>query len=704
MGVVVLDWIFPQLVETQWVVRPSQPTATAAVISVGATSARGLSFDDALTALGVDNVQDAIVALYALIGATPPAPTPVLLSGALSGSSALAGALAVTRALSGQVAGSGALTAALTVEREGLSGSVIAAGLLTGSLEVTRALVGAVEGASAVVGALEVTRALSAALGGSGVVTGVLTVQRLLTGSVYGMGALTGDLTVEEAPGPSVTYLPSSPAPQLAYSTERLWEAYTGPILRGVRASDSATLDFPAGADGAIDMSGFEAFQGASAVTSDRWYEQAYVVNGGSVGVNDAVQTTAANRPRLRSANAMRGKQTITTGLQANGQVSANVCYPLPSVSNTRRSVTRMWVGSLIGGTFNSIGIWGIGTSADAFSNISLLYDTTGNRSPILTLDNAFQTGSSGPPTAQLAVFTYISSGTNRQLYINGQLAFSVAAATDIALTGGWIGRGSWSSSTNGPAEFGADLLWSSPLSDADRTAFESVLAQRFGITYAPFTKLVSYDGHSLIAGMNESGYFQNLQRQINNAWSGSLPRTPNYGVAGQTALQIYNRRAATATGAAASTYAKRAHVAMVATNSIQALASGSIVGGGTTIFNTDVLPYIQYMKTTGGFGSNVVMLTECPRTWTGTTTDVSQKEAERLVYNQLLKDNAAAEGYTVVDWGGLPEMTTGVPAGGNPNPPNPTNYGVSSGVHPNPAGYALCKALLQPVLEGMLA
>lgn len=203
----VLQWSpAPKRLTLQWLspvgelpaVRPDQPLPSVpVVIGVGPTSARGLSFDDTLTALGVDNVQDAIVALYALIGATPPAPAPVLLSGALGGSSALAGALSVTRALSGQVSGSGALTAALTVEREGLSGSVIAAGLLTGSLEVTKALVGAVEGASAVVGALEVTRPLSAALEASGVVAGSLTVERVLAGSIYGMGALTGALTVE---------------------------------------------------------------------------------------------------------------------------------------------------------------------------------------------------------------------------------------------------------------------------------------------------------------------------------------------------------------------------------------------------------------------------------------------------------------------------------------------------------------------------
>lgn len=184
-----LTWVFPELVETQWVLPPNRPTALAAVIGVGgASSAQALSFDDTLTALGVTNVQDAIVALYALLGSNPPVVTPVLLSGALMGSSALAGALSVTRALSGQANGSGVLMASLTVQREGLSGSVVAAGLMTGSIEVTRALIGAIEGTSAATGTLTVTRALS--------------------GTAYGMGAMTGALTVEA----SVATMANTPA------------------------------------------------------------------------------------------------------------------------------------------------------------------------------------------------------------------------------------------------------------------------------------------------------------------------------------------------------------------------------------------------------------------------------------------------------------------------------------------------------------
>lgn len=513
--------------------------------------------------------------------------------------------------------------------------------------------------------------------------------------------SVTGDLSIT---APEMPYLPTTPAPQFAYSTEKLWSSVTTPSLRAVRPSDGATMDFPFAANGSLDMSGYAAFAGSGDLTVSRWKDQAYVVNGGAAETNDAVQATAGNQPRLRAGNAMRGKQPISMGLQADGRIASDRCLSLPSVANTRCSTTRMWVGSLIGGTFNSIGIWGLGTGAGAADNLSLIYDTTSGKAAFYTLDSAFNSGIGGPPTAELAVFTYISGPSSRSMYINGQLVNTLATpATDIALTGGWIGRGSWSATSNGPAEFAADINWSTALSDADRIAFESVLASRFGITYAAYSKLIAYDGHSIIAGMNESGYFQNLPRQINENWSGLLPKTPNFGVAGQTALQIFNRRAATATAANAAGFGKKAHVVCMATNSVEALASGSIVGGGATIYSTYILPYIQYMQTNGGFGAGVIYLTDPPRAWTGSTTDIGQKEAEMQSIISLLKADASAQGFTVVDWHNMPEMTTGSPTGGNPLPPNPAVYGVASGVHPSPAGYAVVRPALQSVIEGLL-
>jgi hypothetical protein len=60
---------------------------------LGAANAASLSFDDTLTMLGVDNVQDAIVALYELIGSGPPAPSGGVLDFSNPANSALIGAL-----------------------------------------------------------------------------------------------------------------------------------------------------------------------------------------------------------------------------------------------------------------------------------------------------------------------------------------------------------------------------------------------------------------------------------------------------------------------------------------------------------------------------------------------------------------------------------------------------------------------------------
>ena len=586
-----------------------------------------------------------------------------------------------------------------------LIGNVVISSVATGALSVAAAgqvlLSGAISSVSSATGSLTVGAASSITLVGSAVSTssliGAMTIvkQIALAGTATGSSVVTGSLSNT---APVVTYLPTTPAPLLAYSTARLFAAYTNPLLRAVRESDAASTDLVAGSDGAVDMSGLTAFAAGSGVVTDRWYDQAYVVNGGSAGANDAVQATAANRPRIRPENAMRGKQPVSMGLTSAGISGANIALALPSVATTRQSVTRIWVGALISGPRNTDGIWGLGNNATATNNLSLVYDTNGLR----PVDNRLEAGALGPATAQLAIYSLVSGPTSQKLYCNGVQILSKAAPSDIALTGGWLGLPAWSSVVTGCSDVCADVLYSTPLSDADRIAVETVLAQRFGITYAGYTKIVGFDGHSIPQGLAAGGFYQNLVRKTTNAWNGPLPKTPNFAISGQTAEQIYNRRASTANSLEASNYSKKALVVQMATNSIAALPTDGIVGGGATIFNNYILPYIRYMKTTGGFGNNVVVLTDVPRVWGGTSTDSAQKEAERQSVIQLTKDNAATEGYTVVDWGSLPAMTTGVLSNGNPNPPNLTYYGDT--IHPNAAGYALCQALLQPVLEAMLS
>lgn len=497
------------------------------------------------------------------------------------------------------------------------------------------------------------------------------------------------------------TYLPTTPAPQFATAMGRLWPAYTGPAAQISRTSDNATLDLPTGAD-LVDMSGYAAFANATTTVAAKLYDQAYVVNGGSVNTNDFVQATVASRPMVRTRNALRGRQTISMGTAPDGNTVQNRALRQTTVVNQRQSVTRTWVGALSGGTIDTLGNWAYGLSGNTTDTMTLCYNTQGNNANFFALTNNFGPGTGGPPTAQAAVFTYQSGPSFQKMWINGQLVVNIAAATDTTMTGAAIGSGGWSGAFQSSAEFLADISWNSIISDSDRIAFESKLAEKFGVAYAPFTRCLSFEGDSLTSGMNETGFLIHLVRLIQESYNDPFLKTPNFGGGGGTMAQMYASRAATFNAGYSASFSKQAHHIWAGTNDIIALASGSIVGGGAAVWTNSLLPYIQYMTDPSRYGSKVIVATMIPRGWLGSSTDRAEREAERLSYNQLIRDNAATYGYTVADYGAIPQLVSG-PNGGNPNYPNLTYYGTSSDVHLNTAGYQLCANILKPIADGML-
>ena len=121
-------------------------------------------------------------------------------------------------------------------------------------------------------------------------------------------------------------------------------------------------------------------------------------------------------------------------------------------------------------------------------------------------------------------------------------------------------------------------------------------------------------------------------------------------------------------------------------TNDIDNRATGTIVGYGTTIWTTYTLPYIQAMQAAGF--SKVIVGTAIARTFAGSAQDKIDKEAERIVYNQLIRDNAAANNYVVLDFAGLSEMSVSTN----------TTYFVD-GVHPTRTGYNVMGTYAAPII-----
>jgi len=488
-------------------------------------------------------------------------------------------------------------------------------------------------------------------------------------------------------------------APQTAVAMARLFETYTGPAARAVRSTDSATLDIPT-AENLVDMTAFNAWK-AGATTIDKFYDQAYVKNGGSANTNDFLQTTAGNRPVIRTENAFDGVQPITTGVSTNGNLNT-IFLNRPATVVARQSFTNIFVVMLGGGLFNSNSPWALGTSATATDNMNLVYDSSGytasgTTSAMYVLDNSYRNGGNyvvNTPTAIPVVITVVTNGTNTRYRVNGVQKGLAGLTTAISLTGGYLGKGAFAAGVNGPNDVLAELVYAATLSDSDIALVEAALMSKFGIQTE--AKRVLFDGDSMTCGYNESGYLQNLPKLwAKNSAHSRTTNIVNFGIAGQTAAGVYGRAARSAAGV--TDFARRVCHNWMGTNDLE---NGTTAA---TIWSASLLPYIQYMTDVSRFGSRVIVATTVPRGWTAGGVGIAAKETERLALNQLIRDNAATYGYTVADYGNIALLNGGV-NGANPNYPNAAYYGTSTAVHVSPAGYELCRAILQPILDGMLA
>lgn len=107
-----------------------------------------------------------------------------------------------------------------------------------------------------------------------------------------------------------------------AYSTRRMFSAYTGPLIRVRRSSDNAEQDIYASGGGLLDSSAFTAFVGASTAYVVTWYDQ-------SGHTKHATQATQSKQPTI-VLSGMAGRPTITftkansTFLSASGLTTAS--------------------------------------------------------------------------------------------------------------------------------------------------------------------------------------------------------------------------------------------------------------------------------------------------------------------------------------------------------------------------------------------
>lgn len=461
------------------------------------------------------------------------------------------------------------------------------------------------------------------------------------------------------------------------YATVRVndWE---GNCLRVQRASDLAEQDIGFGADNFIDMAAANSFRGASTLAVVRWYDQ-------SGNARDIVDTTTL--PRLRFENIMGTKQPITM-IASSGNAGAGRLTIPTSVSVSRQNYTMIAIQAPGGGVANSWGHFGMGTNATNSENVHVLYDnTSGSAAVQYTFDGAFNNNSRlnfSIPVGRPSLTMLWSNATNKLFRLNGR-EVSRTASTATTLSGGFIGRAPWSTAAIGTNEFFMFAVYASVLDSAQRAGVESEAARVYGVNFNR-QGIVVFDGDSITNGLNNAGFLLNLPRQTAQLRNDNLFYF-NLGVSGQTMATI-NSNVASATARYDSSLASNTSHIFAGTNDIQGRASGTIVGYGTTVYNSFLVPYIQSMQAAGF--QKVIVGTMLPRLWTGSATDILEREAERLAYNTLIRDNATLYNYIVADYSSIWDS-------------NPTSYttggGSVDGIHPTVASYALMAPICRDAL-----
>ena len=301
-------------------------------------------------------------------------------------------------------------------------------------------------------------------------------------------------------PKPALTLPPGATA---IYSTSRA-NGWTGQCLRVKRASDSAQQDIGFNDAGFLDMAAAIAFRGASTLTVVTWYDQ-------SGNANDATGTT----PILRQENAMGALQPITCNPASGSNGSAFLTIP-NGVAVDRQAYTAVAVLAPGGGVANSWGHFALGTSGTLTSNVNVLYDDTTNASAAeYVLDAAFNNTSRKNFSIPIGIPSSVivrSDATNGKLRLNG-IEASWAAAASLTLTGGYIGKSAWASAAIGCCEFFMLAIYGSTFTATQCQQVEAALHSIYGVVLNR-SGIVVFDGDSISAGLNGSGYLLNLPRQ----------------------------------------------------------------------------------------------------------------------------------------------------------------------------------------------
>lgn len=473
------------------------------------------------------------------------------------------------------------------------------------------------------------------------------------------------------------------PAGALAVYSVAKTPSWNGACMRIKRSNDNTQTDIGFTASGWFDMAAAVAFAGGSTITIEIWYDQS--------GNGYHAIGAGADRPTLIVGNSINGKQPISfyknTGTGGTWVGAAQLTLPAAlSVSNrafTMATAYACGAGVVGTGVVDANSLTELG--AVASPNRGLLFYRVDNS--VLAGDGfKFETSDKKlftPRCGQVDSLIFGSDASNLFLRNNGNTVTSAAFAAQT-YTGGTIGVGSLVLKT--AMEQFAYVVYGSTLSAGDRALVDAAFNTTFGANI-PMTSKIVYEGDSITAGTAQSAEMYGYPRVV-SAINGQSTGVYNIALSGRTMATCYANRANSTNRYDGSMPAISSIFA--GTNDLSNRASGTIVGYGTTIWTSYLLPFIQAMQA-GGF-DGVLVGTMIARQWAGSATDIAQKEAERLAYNTLIRNNAATYGYTVLDYASLSEMS---------NYTN-TTYFVD-GIHPTRLGYYVMGTYAAPIIAGYI-
>lgn len=538
-----------------------------------------------------------------------------------------------------------------------LIGNVVISSVATGALSVAAAgqvlLSGAISSASSATGSLTVGAASSIALVGSAVstssLTGAMTVvtQVALAGAASVSSAVMGSLSVTAAS--NTLSLP--PGALALYSLSFRPDAVTASPAQVLRQSDGAVMDI-----------GWDALDRPDTAAVNTWapggwrWNIIYDLSGN--GRHITVTGGNSNNNVNPTARSVRGYPTFSmfnrgSGLRVpdavTGDMRSFTCLSVQDPFGIDQGCSTFQVGAAAPRAF---------LFAEGNRGVYRFYNTAGENTTI--------------KLQHRATFTALVSNSTNQIVHADDATWSRGPAPAGTFVGGFIGYTDLAALYAAKSDLMLWGIWPGDLTTQISDIKTSCHA-RFGIDPARTANIV-YVGDSIVFGL-AADYGDNLSRQLIPLLNRQA-NIVNNGVSGQNLSAVYSQRATTVFES------KRTGQSNVLV--IEGGTNDLFVGTVKTandLYNNYTLPLKQYALDQGYAG--VVVMTILPRGGSGVN---GTTEAQRLAYNQLVRDGAAANNYAVADvcadaaFDAAPTYTADV---------SNTAYYATDTIHIRKAGYA---------------